>query len=63
MTCRRFLPPSTAHTTAGKASDNDAKEGDDAVNDGVEHGSHGVDNGHDDRAYRAKDGLDLKRDM
>jgi hypothetical protein len=37
MTRCRFLPPSTAtaRTAAGKTSDNDAKEGDDAVYNGV----------------------------
>lgn len=57
MTRCSSSPPS--HLAAGKAVDNDAKEGDDAVDDGLENRADGVDYGHDDGAYRPKDGLDL----
>ena len=46
--------------SAGQAGDDDAKQRDDGVDDGLQSGGNGVNNGHDAVADRAEDGLDLR---
>lgn len=50
---------STARTVAREAADDDVKHGDNAVNDGPENRTNGVDNGHNAGPDCLKDGLDL----
>lgn len=49
----------TAAASAGQAGNNDVEQRDDGVDDGLQSGGNGVNNGHDAIADRAEDGLDL----
>lgn len=51
--------PSASRATACQAADDDAEEGDDAVNDRGEHVADAADNGHDDGADGPEDGFEL----
>lgn len=60
-TAAHAMPVATvaARVAARQAGDDDAEEGDDAVNDRGEHVADAADNGHDDAANRPEDGLEL----
>lgn len=47
-----------AGATARQAGDDDAKEGNNAVNNGCEHVANAADDGHNDAADRAEDGFE-----
>lgn len=57
---RSTSPSSATATSAGQARDDDAEQRDDGIDDGLQSGGNGVNNGHDAVADRAEDGLDLK---
>ena len=54
-------PPAAA--AAGKAGDDDVKEGDNAVDDAGKDGADGIDDGHQAVADRAEDGFELCTDV
>jgi hypothetical protein len=51
---------SAAAASAGQAGDDDAKQGDNGVDNGLQSGGNGVNNSHDAVADRTEDGLDLR---
>lgn len=53
------VPSVAARAAACQAGDDDAEEGDDAVNDRGEHVADAADDGHDDGANGPEDGFEL----
>ena len=56
----RSTRASTATSAAGQAGNDDAEERDNGVDDGLQSGGNGVNNGHDAVTDRAEDGFNLK---